>query len=745
MSIITVLRYDMNLKSLRSRSHILKNSLQCLSSFAKYAEHKPLEKIRNIGISAHIDSGKTTLTERILFYTGRIAKMHEVRGKDNVGATMDSMELERQRGITIQSAATYTLWKDHNINIIDTPGHVDFTVEVERALRVLDGAVLVLCAVGGVQSQTITVDRQMRRYNVPRLAFINKLDRLGANHKRTLEQLRGKLNLNAAFLQLPIGLESKNRGVVDLIHQKALYFEGDFGEVIKEDEIPSDMRTEVRDKRQELIEHLSNVDEKLGEMYLNEMQILEKDITDAIRRSCIQRTFVPVLVGTALKNRGVQPLLDAVVDYLPNPGEVENYAFEHEKEASRILLNSERSDERPFIGLAFKLEAGKFGQLTYFRCYQGMVKKGDTLYNTRTKKKVRIQRLVRLHANQMEDVTTVYAGDIFALFGIDCASGDTFVNDPDLQLSMESIYVPEPVVSMSIQVKNSKDRENFAKGMSRFTKEDPTLRYHYDPDNKESLVSGMGELHLEIYSQRLEREFNCPVILGKPKVSFRETLRAPVEFDYLHKKQSGGAGQYARVIGVLEPLPSEKNTELLFCDETIGTNVPKQFIPGVERGFRTMCEKGFLTGHKVAGVKFRLIDGMHHCVDSSELAFFLAGQGAIKDSYFNGSWQVLEPIMSVEITVPIEYQGTVMAQIIKRHGILINTDNNEGWSVLKAEVPLNDMFGYIGELRSNTQGKGEFTMEYARYTPCLQEVEERLIREYQIANNLIPETQRKQN
>ncbi|XP_043587455.1 elongation factor G, mitochondrial [Bombus pyrosoma] len=743
MSIITVLRYDMNLKSLRSRSQILKNSLQCLSSFAKYAEHKPLEKIRNIGISAHIDSGKTTLTERILFYTGRIAKMHEVRGRDNVGATMDSMELERQRGITIQSAATYTLWKDHNINIIDTPGHVDFTVEVERALRVLDGAILVLCAVGGVQSQTITVDRQMRRYNVPRLAFINKLDRLGANHKRTLEQLRGKLNLNAAFLQLPIGLESKNTGVVDLIHQKALYFEGDFGEVIREDEIPSDMRTEVQDKRQELIEHLSNVDEKIGEMYLNEMQILEKDITDAIRRSCIQRTFVPVLVGTALKNKGVQPLLDAVVDYLPNPGEVENYAFEHTKETSQILLNSKRSGEHPFIGLAFKLEAGRFGQLTYFRCYQGMVNKGDTLYNTRTKKKVRIQKLVRLHANQMEDVTTVYAGDIFALFGVDCASGDTFVNNSDLELSMESIYVPEPVVSMSIQVKNSKDRENFAKGISRFTKEDPTLRYHYDPDNKESLVSGMGELHLEIYSQRLEREFNCPVILGKPKVSFRETLRAPIEFDYLHKKQSGGAGQYARIIGVLEPLPPEKNTELLFCDETIGTNIPKQFVPGVERGFRTICEKGFLTGHKVAGVKFRLIDGMHHCVDSSELAFFLAGQGAMKDSYLNGSWQVLEPVMSVEITVPIEYQGMVMTQIIKRHGILINTDNNEGWSTLKAEVPLNDMFGYIGELRSSTQGKGEFTMEYARYTPCLPEVEEQIIREYQIANNLISE--RKQN
>ncbi|KAK1136205.1 Elongation factor G-1, mitochondrial [Melipona bicolor] len=746
MSIMTALKYNINLKLLCHRSYILKNGLQCLSSFAKYAEHKPLEKIRNIGISAHIDSGKTTLTERILFYTGRIAKMHEVRGKDNVGATMDSMELERQRGITIQSAATYTLWKDHNINIIDTPGHVDFTVEVERALRVLDGAVLVLCAVGGVQSQTITVDRQMRRYNVPRLAFINKLDRLGANYKRTLEQLRGKLHLNAALLQLPIGLESNNTGIIDLIHQKALYFEGNFGEIVREDEIPSNMRTEVQDKRQELIENLSNIDEKLGEMYLNETQILEKDIMDAIRRSCIQRTFVPVLVGTALKNRGVQPLLDAVVNYLPNPGEVENYAFkENEKETTKILLNSERSDKHPFIGLAFKLEAGKFGQLTYFRCYQGMLRKGDSLHNTRVKKKIRVQRLVRLHSNQMEDVTEVYAGDIFALFGVDCASGDTFVSDSDLLLSMESIHVPDPVISMSIKLKNTKDRENFAKGISRFTKEDPTLKHYYDVDNKESLISGMGELHLEIYSQRLEREYNCPIILGKPKVSFRETIREPFEFDYLHKKQSGGAGQYARVIGVIEPLPPEKNTEIIFCDETIGTNVPKQFVPGVERGFRTMCEKGFLSGHKVAGVKFRLIDGMHHCVDSSELAFFLAGQGAMKESYCNGLWQVLEPIMLVSVTVPVEFQGIVMAQISRRNGILLNTDNNEGWTVLEAEIPLNNMFGYIGELRSTTQGKGEFTMEYARYTPCLPAVEEQIIREYQIANNIVPEAQQKKN
>ncbi|CAK9831186.1 Elongation factor G, mitochondrial [Anthophora retusa] len=747
MSMITILRYNINLNPLLShRSYTLKKNLLFFSSYAKYAEHKSLEKIRNIGISAHIDSGKTTLTERILYYTGRIEKMHEVKGKDNVGATMDSMELERQRGITIQSAATYTLWKDHNINIIDTPGHVDFTVEVERALRVLDGAVLVLCAVGGVQSQTVTVHRQMKRYNVPCLAFINKLDRLGANHNRTLEQLKKKLRHNAAFLQLPIGLEGNNKGIVDLIHQKALYFEGKYGEVVREDEIPSDMRAEAQDKKQELIEQLSNVDEKLGEMYLNEVQVVEADIKDAVRRTCIKRTFTPVLVGTALKNRGVQSLLDAVVDYLPNPGEVENYALLEKKEGvDKILLNSERSSTHPFIGLAFKLEAGRFGQLTYFRCYQGMINKGDYLFNTRTHKKVRIQRLVRLHANQLEDVNEIYAGDIFALFGIDCASGDTFVSDSKLSLSMESIYVPEPVISMSIQLKNNKDRDNFSKGISRFTKEDPTLRHTYDVDNKESLLSGMGELHLEIYSQRLEREFNCPIILGKPKVSFRETLREPVEFNYLHKKQSGGAGQYARVIGIVEPLPHEKNTELIFCDETIGTNVPKQFVPGVERGFRTAAEKGYYSGHKLAGLRFRLIDGMHHCVDSSELAFFLAGQGAMKEVSLTGSWQILEPIMLVEVTVPTEHMGLVVAQLTKRHGVMVDTDNTEDWSTLKAEIPLNEMFGYIGELRSTTQGKGEFTMEYVRYAPCLPSVEESLVREYQLANNIVPVAQKKKN
>ncbi|XP_039952809.1 elongation factor G, mitochondrial [Bactrocera neohumeralis] len=734
--------------NLPKRIGALKTLQQCgYCTHLKYAEHKPIERIRNIGISAHIDSGKTTLTERILFYTGRIAQMHEVRGKDNVGATMDSMELERQRGITIQSAATYTIWKDYNINIIDTPGHVDFTVEVERALRVLDGAVLVLCAVGGVQSQTLTVNRQMKRYNVPCLAFINKLDRTGANPYRVLSHMRSKMNHNAAFIQLPIGVESNCKGIVDLVTEKAIYFEGNHGMELRYDEIPKDMRAESIDRRQELIEHLSNVDEKLGELFLEEKTPTEADIKSAIRRTCIKRTFTPVMVGTALKNKGVQPLLDGVLDYLPNPGEVENVAFieKEGEEPEKVVLNPARDGKDPFISLAFKLEAGRFGQLTYLRCYQGKLQKGDNIFNARTNKKVRVARLVRLHSNNMEDVNEVYAGDIFALFGVDCASGDTFTTDPKGNISMESIFVPEPVVSMAIKPNNAKDRDNFAKAVARFTKEDPTFHFFYDPDVKETLVSGMGELHLEIYAQRMEREYGCPVTLGKPKVAFRETLVSACEFDYLHKKQSGGSGQYARIIGIMEPLPADQNTVLEFVDDTMGTNVPKQFVPGVEKGFREMAERGMLSGHKLSGIRFRLQDGGHHIVDSSELAFMLAAHGAVKDVFQSGSWQILEPIMMVEVTAPEEFQGAVMGQLSKRHGIITGTDGAEGWFTVYAEVPLNDMFGYAGELRSSTQGKGEFTMEYSRYSPCLPDVQEQIVRQYQESQGLGQEKKKKKN
>uniref|UniRef100_T1JTG7 Elongation factor G, mitochondrial n=1 Tax=Tetranychus urticae TaxID=32264 RepID=T1JTG7_TETUR len=674
-----------------------------LSDIRHHQEVRNVEDIRNIGISAHIDSGKTTLTERLLFYSGRIDEMHEVKGKDKVGAVMDSMELERERGITIQSAATYVLWKSKNINIIDTPGHVDFTVEVERALRVLDGAILVLCGVGGVQAQTFTVTRQMARYSVPCIAFINKLDRKGADPHRVLNQMKEKLHFTAALTQIPIGIEDNLKGIIDLIDEKAIYFDGPHGEKVRHDEIPKDMRAEAVDRRQELVECISNVDDVLGEMFLEDKTPNNQDIKAAIRRNCISRKFIPVLVGSALKNKGVQPLMDSVISYLPNPAEVENFAFKESddgSEPSKVILSPARDKSSPFVGLAFKMEQTRFGQLTYIRTYQGSVSKGDIIWNARTGRKIKIPRLARMHSNNMEDISEAYAGDICAFFGSQIIYG--------INSCTRSCYLD--------------------------VCKDPTFHYTWDSDSKEMIVSGMGELHLEIYGQRMANEYDCPVELGKPKVAFRETLTAPCKFDYFHKKQSGGAGQYGRVVGILEPIPSPRNTELIFSPEIVGNNIPKQFLPSIERGFRMMCEKGHLSGNKIRGIKFRLKDGQSHSVDSNDIAFACAAVGAIKQVQKLGRWHIIEPIMKLEVTVPYEFSGPAIAAICKRSGVIVNTEEASGYMAVSAEAPLNDMFGFTTELRTLSQGKGEFTMEFSKYAPVRGDVQQQLTSGYKDDN-----------
>jgi len=678
-----------------------------------------IQNLRNIGISAHIDSGKTTLTERILYYTERIFAIHEVKGKDGVGATMDSMELERERGITISSAATYCEWKGHKINIIDTPGHVDFTIEVERALRVLDSSILVMCAVGGVQSQTITVDRQMNRYKVPRIAFINKCDRAGADPYRAVHQLRQKLQHKAILMQLPIGLEGDFSGVIDLVSMKAVYFEGPFGEDLKEGEIPPWLLDEALAKREEMLDAASMFSDELMEAILDG-SVREELIHQAVRRGTISRGLTPVFIGSAYKNIGVQPVLDAVTNYLPSPAEVKNSALDIDQGEKEVLLSSDPRD--PLVALAFKLEITPYGQLTYLRIYQGSISKGDYLVNTRDRKRIKVGRLIRMHADEIEDISRAEAGDIVALFGVNCVSGDTFT-DGRLNYTMISIFVPEPVISLSISSNDNKSEVNMAKALNRFTREDPTFRSRVDEESGQTIISGMGELHLEIYVERMKREFGAEVSTGVPQVAYRETISQRAEFNYTHKKQTGGAGQYGQVAGFIEPL-EDGNYE--FINEVRGGVIPSEFIPAVDKGFQSCLRRGLLIGFPVRGMRVTVNDGQYHAVDSSERAFVQAAIGAFKQAYLKAKPAILEPIMRVTVECPSEFQGNVMSSINQRRGLIMSAAEDGVFTTVEAEVPLEEMFGYATTLRSLTQGKGEFTMEFSRYARVPESLEEDL-------------------
>jgi elongation factor G len=680
--------------------------------------------MRNIGISAHIDSGKTTLTERILYYCKKIHKIHEVKGKDGVGATMDSMDLERERGITIASATTNVQWGETSINIIDTPGHVDFTIEVERSLRVLDSAILVLCSVGGVQSQTITVDRQLRRYNVPFLAFINKLDRVGANPYRVRDQIADKLGHNAVLLQVPMGLESAFEGIIDLVRMKAVYFDGGDGEEVRIEEIPAAFRAEAEARREALIDAASLFSDELMEAAL-EGRVTEGMIQAAVRKGTIARKLVPVLVGSAYRNKGIQPLLDAVVDYLPNPSEVENRAIDLDHEGVEHTLTADPAAKT--VALAFKLEDGPYGQLTYIRVYQGGLHRGDEIVNTRSGQKIKVGRLVRMHADNMEDIQDAECGDIVALFGVDCASGDTFCS-PGLNLAMTPIFVPDAVISLAITPVDKNAADRMAKALNRFTKEDPTFRTHVDPESNQTIIQGMGELHLDIYIERMKREYRAEVQTGMPQVAYREAVSQRAEFDYTHKKQTGGAGQYARVIGRLEPLA--KGT-YEFSNEVKGGRIPREFIPSCEKGFRSALKKGTLIGFPVIGVKVVLSDGNYHPVDSSDIAFQTAALAAFRQAYPEARPQILEPVMKVSVEGPSEFAGAVFGTISQRRGIIVSSVEDGTFARIDAEVPLSEMFGYSSTLRSLTQGKAEFTMEFLKYGRVPAHIAELLREQYQ--------------
>lgn len=680
-----------------------------------------IKKIRNIGISAHIDSGKTTLAERILYYCNKIYRIGEVRGKDGVGATMDFMELEKERGITIASAATNVRWKGYDLNIIDTPGHVDFTIEVENALRVLDGAILVLCGVSGVQSQSITVDRQLKRYKVPHIAFINKLDRTGADPEKVRDQLIDKLDHNAVLMQIPIGLEEKFEGIIDLISRRARFFTGPKGEQVKETEIPEEYKAKTEEMRETMIDAAAMFSDELAEAFLEGSETDEM-IIEAVRKATIAMELTPVFIGSAFKNKGVQLLLDAVVCYLPNPREGVNIAHDKDDNMRNIRLISD--PKLPTVALAFKLENQQYGQLTYLRIYQGAIAKGTDLLNARTGNKIKVGRLVKMHADNMEDITSAKAGDIVALFGVDCALGDTF-NGGNLNYTMRESFVPKPIISLALGVNDSTDQDKLSKALSRFTKEDPTFKANVNDETNETIVHGMGELHLNIYIERIRREYGVNLEVREPQVSYRETLTKAVEFDYIHKKQTGGRGQYARIKGILTHSGKDEN---IFMDKVRGGNIPSQYMPGCEKGFLASLEKGDLAGFPVVGVKMTLDDGDFHAVDSSQLAFEIATRSAFKENYRKAKPIILEPVMKVSVETPSEFRGNIMAIINQNRGLVLDTVIDAHFTRIDSEMPLSETFGLATQFRSVTQGKADFTMEFSEYKALPKNLEEELLK-----------------
>ena len=685
-----------------------------------------LRNVRNIGISAHIDSGKTTLTERVLFYSGKSHSIKEVKGE---GAKMDHMELEKERGITITSAATTVGWLDKKINIIDTPGHVDFTVEVERSLRVLDGAVLVLCAVAGVQSQSITVDRQMKRYNVPRLAFINKMDRTGANPNNVITLLGSKLGLNTVPLQIQIGSESNFEGIVDLVAMKAVYYDGDKGETVRTEEIPAELVAPATEARHAMLDSLSMVNDQIMELMLEEKDVPVDLIHRAIREATITSQICPVLMGSAYKNKGVQSLLDAVSSYLPSPLDRAIFAKDNDNGMAEVPLAAD--PDSPLAAMAFKLVEEQFGQVTYMRIYQGTLRKGTFYFNSRKKKKERISRILRVHADEKEDIDSAGAGDIVAVMGIECATGDTYC-DEGTNLSLESIYAAEPVIDLAITPIKRGDQDKLSKALNRFMREDPTFRVHVDKETSETIISGMGELHLEIYVERIKREYKVDCTVGMPKVSYREAPTKITAFNYKHRKQTGGSGQFAHIVGTLEPLPEDSPEPFIFENKVTGGRIPSEYIPSVEKGFRDSLGKGPVAGFEVLGVKMVLEDGSYHDVDSSDMAFQICARDCFRETFRKADPVLLEPIMKVEVETPTEFQGPVTGKVSSKRGVILGTEDRSGFSVILAEVPLSEMFGYSNELRSMTQGKGSFSMEFLKYQKLPNAIQEEVVKKAQL-------------